>query len=68
MPTIAAAATPIAYGDFRYYRIQDRTGFSIQRLNELYAGSGQVGFRGYHRVDGRLLLPEAVKTLKMAAA
>jgi HK97 family phage major capsid protein len=68
MPNIAADSTPIAYGDFKYYRIQDRTGFAIQRLNELYSANGQVGFRGYHRVDGKLLLPEAVKVLKLKEA
>lgn len=68
MPDIAASATPIAYGDFKRYRIHDRAGFSIQRLNERYADTGQVGFKGYRRVDGKLLTPEAVKTLKIKAA
>jgi HK97 family phage major capsid protein len=68
MPDIAAGAVPIAYGDFKRYRIHDRAGFSIQRLNELFADKGQVGFKGYRRVDGKLLVSEAVKTLKMKAA
>ncbi len=63
----AANALVMAFGDFSYYRIQDRVGISMQRLNELYAGSGQVGFRMNKRTDGKLLLPEAVKSLKMAA-
>jgi HK97 family phage major capsid protein len=68
MPDIAASATPIAYGDFKRYRIHDRVGFSIQRLNERYADTGQVGFKGHRRVDGKLLVAEAVKTLKNKAA
>lgn len=67
MPTIAAGANVIAFGDFSYYWIADRAGRTIQRLNELYAVNGQVGFRGYERTDGKLILPEAVKTLKMKA-
>lgn len=67
MPTIAANAKVIAFGDFSYYWIADRQGRVIQRLNELYAVNGQVGFRGYERVDGKLILPEAVKVLQMNA-
>ncbi|WDU84214.1 phage major capsid protein [Caloramator sp. Dgby_cultured_2] len=67
MPTIAANAKVITFGDFSYYWIADRQGRVIQRLNELYAANGQVGFRGYERVDGKLILPEAVKVLQMNA-
>ncbi len=67
MPAVAANSKPIAFGDFSYYRIQDRTGFFMQRLNELYAGTGQVGFRGYQRTDGKLLVSEAVKVLRVIA-
>jgi HK97 family phage major capsid protein len=51
-----------------YYWIADRQGRSFQRLNELFAQTGQVGFRATQRVDGRLILPEAVKVLQMKAA
>ena len=40
-------------------------GFPL-RLNELYARTDQVGFMTTQRVDGRLILPESVKVLKMA--
>src|SRR5690625_2247900 len=63
-PTIAGGANTIAFGDFRYYWIADRQGRSFKRLNELFATSGQVGFLGSQRVDGKLILPEAVKLLK----
>ena len=67
MPDIAAEAKPIALGDFKRYRIQDRSGFTIQRLNELYAATGFVGFRGKQRTDGKLLIAEAVQVLEFAA-
>lgn len=67
VPTIEAAAKTIAFGDFKYYWIADRQGRSFQRLNELYAVNGQVGFRATQRVDGKLILAEAVKVLQMKA-
>lgn len=51
----------ISFGDFKYYKIGIRGGFAVQRLNELYAGNGQVGFRFTARVDGKLSLAEAIK-------
>jgi HK97 family phage major capsid protein len=68
MPPIAALAKPLAYGNFKNYLIQDRLGFLLQRLDEVYAGNGFIGFRGRSRVDGRLLIPESIKVLAMAAA
>ena len=41
---------------------------SIAELKELFAGNGMVGFVAKERVDGKLVLPEAVKLLKMASA
>ena len=38
-----------------------------KRLNELYAANGQVGFLGSQRVDGKMILPEAVKVLVQKA-
>jgi len=58
------------FGDFkRAYYIADRGGTSFQRLNELYAVSaGAVGFRSYRRVDGKVVLPEAMKLMINAAS
>ncbi|RDY30992.1 phage major capsid protein [Lachnotalea glycerini] len=67
-PAIAAGGKVIAFGDFKYYWIADRQGRSFKRLNELFAANGQVGFLGSQRVDGKLILPEAVKVLAMKAA
>ena len=68
MPVIAAGAKTIAFGDFSYYWIADRQGRSFKRLNELYAANGQVGFLGSQRVDGKLVLSEAVKILAQKAS
>lgn len=68
MPALAADAKAVAFGDCSYYWIADRQGRSFKRLGELYAPNGQVGFLGTQRVDGRLILPEAIKVLQMKAA
>lgn len=65
VPALDAGKKAIAFGDFSYYWVADRQGRSFQRLNELYAATGQVGFRATQRVDGKLILPEAIKVLQM---
>ena len=52
----------------RLLRIADRQGRSFKRLNELFAATGQVGFLASQRVDGKLILAEAVKVLVQKAA
>lgn len=68
MPLPAAGNKAILYGDYSYYWLADREGRSLQRLNELYAANDQVGFKITQRVDGRLILREAVKCLAMKSA
>ncbi len=65
VPTIAAGKTVLAFGDYSYYNIGDRGTRSMQELKELFAGNGMVGFVMKERVDGKLVLPEAVQVLKM---
>ena len=67
VPTIAAGAKTIAFGDFSYYWIADRAGRNFKKLTELYAANDQTGFVATQRVDGKLILPEAIKVLKMKA-
>lgn len=64
MPTVAAGSKTIAFGDFKYYWIADRQGRTFKKLSELFAATGQVGFMGTQRVDGKLILPEAIKVLQ----
>lgn len=66
VPTIAAGAKVMLFGDISYYWIADRGERTFKRLNELYAAADQVGFVTTQRVDGKLILPEAVKVLKLA--
>ncbi len=68
MPTLAASAKVVLFGDMSYYWIADRDSRTLKRLNELYAATGQVGFQAMERVDGKLILPEAVKKLTMKAS
>lgn len=67
VPDLTAGNKVMAFGDFSYYWIADRQGRSFKRLNELYATTGQVGFLASQRVDGRLILPEAIKTMTLKA-
>jgi HK97 family phage major capsid protein len=67
VPEIKASAKTVAFGDLGYYWIADRQGRSFKRLNELFATSGQVGFLASQRLDGKLVLPEAVKVLTQKA-
>ena len=68
MPTLAAGAKTILFGDLSYYWIGDRKGITFKRLNERYADYGQVGFLASKRVDAKLILPEAVKVLQQKAS
>jgi HK97 family phage major capsid protein len=68
VPELAAGAKTIVFGDFSYYWVADRQGRTFKRLNELFAATGQVGFIATQRVDGRLVLPEAVKVLRQKAS
>ena len=67
VPAIASSAKTIAFGDFGYYWVADRQGRAFKRLNELFAATGQVGFMASQRVDGKLILPEAIKVLQQKA-
>ena len=67
MPTIEAEAKVIIFGDISYYNIGDRGVRTFQQLNEVYAPSFITGFLMSERVDGVLVLPEAVKVLQMKA-
>jgi HK97 family phage major capsid protein len=67
MPTMAANAKSIVFGDFSAYTIRDvgRVGpdpderpigaFGVIRMNERYMDGLQIGFLGYHRSDGNLV-------------
>ena len=66
-PVLAAGNVAMAFGDYNYYNIGDRGRRAFQELKELFAGNGMVGFVMKERVDGLLILPEAVQLLKVSA-
>lgn len=68
VPSISAGAKVIAFGDFGYYWIADRQGRVFKKLSELYATTDQTGFVATQRVDGKLILAEAIKVLQMKAS
>lgn len=68
MPTAEAGKAALVFGDYSYYNIGDRGSRSIQELRELFAGNGMIAFVMKERVDGKLVLPEAVQMLKIKGA
>lgn len=67
MPAPTAGNKAIAFGDFKQYTIKDTVGMQMQVLDQLYAENGQVGYKGFERTDGKLVVPEAVQILTMKA-
>ena len=63
----SAPEDAIAFGDYKYYNIGDRGTRSFSELRELFAGNGMIGYVAKERVDGKLILPEAVQILKLKA-
>jgi len=67
IPSIPAGTEPAdvaIFGDLRSgYRILDRLGITIQRLTELYAEYGLIGFRVHYRVGGGVIRPNALRVL-----
>ena len=65
---MGAGKKAVIFGDFSFYWIGDRQGITFKRLNERYADTAQVGFLATKRLDAKLILPEAIKVLKMKTA
>lgn len=66
MDNVTPGAFPVMFGDFRFYWIAERGKRNIKRLVERYADRGQVAFITSERVDAKLMLPEAIKMLKVS--
>lgn len=70
-PVYTSAFAPenaIAFGDYSYYNIGDRGTRAFKELTELFAGNGMIGFVAKERVDGKLILKEAVQILPIKSA
>lgn len=61
----ATTKASMAYGDFKKIWIADRGQTAMQRLNELYAATGQVGFRASRRLDALLTISGAMAKLTL---
>jgi len=69
IPAVGTAADVAIFGDIRSgYRIIDRLGMTVQRLVELYAESGLVGFKVHYRVGGGVIRPDALRILRVPAS
>lgn len=68
LPAAAANARSVVAGDFSAgYAVRRVRGLGVQRQEELYSENGQVGFRLFHRVDGRVILADALRVLVNSA-
>lgn len=65
MDDVAPGSIPVMFGDFIFFWIGDRGKRVIKRLVERYADRGQVAFITTERVDAKLVMPDAVKYLKI---
>lgn len=54
------------YGDLSYFWICDQLDLTVQRLNEVYVATNQIGFIGRMSVDGQPVLAEAFARVKLA--
>ena len=52
----------------QYYTIADRSGISAQKLNELYAANGQVGYKFNARNDAKVILNDAFTSFTHGSA
>jgi len=66
VPAATTGLESVFFGAFKYHHIFDRSGMNMQRLDELYAANGQVGFRFYARNDSVLAVPAAIAKLTQA--
>ncbi|MGH9402222.1 MAG: phage major capsid protein [Terriglobia bacterium] len=68
LPAAGSTTVPVIAGDFGY--LVTRTvegGTNLARYDELYATSGQVGFRGFLRASSALGVPAALRKLTCPA-
>lgn len=64
----ATDASNMYLGDFTQVTFYMREALSIQRLNELYAANGEIGFACHARVDIALAYPSAICAIKGVVA
>jgi HK97 family phage major capsid protein len=68
MPSVAAAHTPVLFGDFKLgYVVGDRggSGINIKILDQPKALEGQLVLLAYRRTDGRVRRSEAIQAITL---
>jgi HK97 family phage major capsid protein len=70
LPTATSAGVlPILYGDFKrayYIGVRGGAGINVKILDQPLALQGQLALLAYRRVDGRVVMPEAVQQIKIS--
>jgi len=66
MGAVTTGLKSAVYGNWYYYALIENQGMVVRRLNELYAGNGQVGFLATVRMGGVVLQAEAFQYGKQA--
>lgn len=67
MEAAAAGKKAVVFGDFKQFRVLDRRGLYFQRLVEIAATTGQVGFLAYRRYDSQVMHSNALQYITMHA-
>jgi HK97 family phage major capsid protein len=68
LPAPGISVISLLFGNFkRGYTVRRANGIGMQRQNELHSDNGQIGFRAYERVDGKVTLAAAIIALKHSA-
>lgn len=69
MPTVAAGAYPLIFGDLRGYMIVDRVGMTIERVMDTdTTGKNKVAFFARRRLGGSVIAPWMIKVQKVATS
>lgn len=66
MPSVAAGAKLIAFGDFSYYWVIARGPVSVVPIMEHFTLNQQIGYLAFEFLDGKLIRPETIKVLQIA--
>lgn len=68
MPAPGIGNKSMMFGNWELtYLIRRVRGIGMQRQNELHSDNGQIGFRSYERLDGRVVLADAARAMAHSA-
>jgi HK97 family phage major capsid protein len=68
LPAAAANARSVVVGDFSVgYLVRRVHGVAVQRQDEIFSNTGQIGFRAFERLDGRIIVADALRILVNSA-